>query len=284
MKNRLIVALLLVALTLLPLSCYQAGEESGNTKVVATIPPIASLVKGVGGDKVDVVVLVPPGESPHALQLTPGQLVEISKAKAYFIIGPEEDPVLEFERANLEKIKDQNPTLKVVNCSKGVEIVENDPHIWLSSPNAITMVENIAQGLILIDEANRDYYKANLATYREELWGLHRRIEELLSPYEGQPFLVYHNAFAYFARTYGLAQVALDEGGGISPGSIVRAKEAAREHNLDYIFVSPQVDTSQVESLAQEIDAEVVTIDPLPQDYLVDLWDIAQKLSEEFNN
>lgn len=279
MKNRLWSVLLALIVLILPLSCSAPGQ-SDQLKVVVTILPQADLVRGIAGDGIDITVLVPPGQDPHMAQLHPGQMVSVSQAKAYFIVGSG----LEFEEANLERIIEQNPQMLIVNLAEGTQIIENDPHIWLSPSNAKIMLENIARGLITIDPENADYYEANFDAYLEKLSDLDKEIEDLLSPFTERTFLAYHNAFNYFAHRYNLEQIAIDEGAGITQGNILRAITQAQEHNLNYIFVTPQTDPRQAKQVAEQmgLELEIEIIDPLPSAYLEGMKDVAQKLAKEF--
>ena len=134
----------------------QTEEETDKQKIgiVVSILPQAEFVEKVGGDKVKVVVMIPPGASPHTYEPTPGQLKEVSKSKIYAKVGSG----IEFELVWMDKIIGINKEMMVVDCSKGVDLIKGDPHIWLSPKNAKIMVENIYEGLVKIDFKNQEYF------------------------------------------------------------------------------------------------------------------------------
>ena len=149
-----------------------------------SIAPLQEFAEKIGGDKVSVSAMVPPGASPHTYEPAPQQLVNLSKSKMYVKVG---SPV-EFELAWLDKILSANGDMLVVDASEGITLIKTgddtdhggndpadhghrgyDPHIWLSPKNARIMVENICDGLISVDSRNRDYYAANKEAYVRDL-------------------------------------------------------------------------------------------------------------------
>jgi len=281
MKNRLLGALLILVL-LLPLSCV-GPAQSDRLVVLATVLPQADMVRQVGGDNIEVIVMVPPGQDPHTYQLGVSQMVKVSQAKAYFILGSG----LDFERTSLEKIKAQNQEMLIFNTSEGIEIEGNDPHIWLSVTNAKVMVQNICDGLTEIDLTNADYYQSNCDRYLDELVGLDEYIRDKFDGVDEDEryFLVYHPAFTYFASEYGLTQLAVEEEGKESGFDRVRIIEEARAHDIDYIFVDPWSKAQQeyAEQLAVDIgpDVEVKTLDPLPESYIEGMKEITDLIYKE---
>jgi len=151
-------------------------EASNKIKVVVTILPQAEFVEKIGGERVQVIVMVPPGASPHTYEPTPRQLIEVSEADVYFQVGSGVD----FELSFMDKIIEVNRDVLVVNCSEGIKIMNKDPHVWLSPRNAEIMVKNICNVLIQIDPENKEYYLKNLEAYLKELRALDEEIREIL--------------------------------------------------------------------------------------------------------
>jgi zinc transport system substrate-binding protein len=126
MKKSLIALTITVMLIFTGTSCINGEKEKNENekiKVITTILPIKHFVEKVGGDKVEVELLIPPGSEPHTYELTPRQLVGISDADLYVKAGQ-----IEFEKANLDKIKEQNEDMLMVNGSEGVELRELESH------------------------------------------------------------------------------------------------------------------------------------------------------------
>jgi len=264
----LIPALVLLALSAPAIltACAPASESTGDRiVVVATIAPLADFVEHVGGDRVSVTTLVPPRADPHHYEPTPRQMADVTSAAACFIVGSG----VEFELEWMDNLAAQNPGMAMVDCSAGIAIQDNDPHIWTSPRNAMTMVGTITAGLSLVDPAGADLYHENGARYLGELERLDADINALLAAGNERHFLIYHPSFAYFARDYGLAQLAIEEEGkSPTPHLLQDCIDRARQYSLQYIFVSPQSATSEAESIAEAIDGELLYVDPLPDDYL----------------
>ena len=282
------VAVLVVALAaaLFIKESGKGGEGSGII-VVVTIPPQAEFVKRVGGEKVAVITMVPQWANPHTYEPTPAQLMNVSKAKMYVKMGSG----IEFEIAWMDKIKSINENMLIVDCSNGIELLKEDgkadPHIWLSPKNAKIIVENICEGLVQIDPANSTYYEQNKEAYLKELDALDDEISQILSKTSktsAHKFIVYHPAWSYFARDYGLEQISVEEGGKEpTPERIASIIEEAKRNNITKIFASPQF-KDKAEVIAKEIGGKVVEINPLAENYIENMRKFAKELAKEGEN
>jgi zinc transport system substrate-binding protein len=269
--------------------------SNGRLPVVAGIPPLAYLVEQIGAEHVEVEVLVQPGQDPHTFEPTPQQIVALSRAAIFFRIG------MPFETVLLEKVREGNPRLEVVDATRGVEKRpmdaagcveageerhepatahgEPDPHVWLSPPLLKIQAKNIAAALGQADPPHRRDYERNLAALVERLDALHRRIQRMLAPYRGRSFYVFHPGFGYFAHAYGLRQEAVEAGGHSPTPSQLRALiERARADGAKTIFVQPQYAPQSAQVVAEAIGGRVVVINGLAKDVLADLEDIATKV------
>lgn len=272
--------LLMVVLATSAVSCGQKEEAGEEIGVVVSILPLADFVKNVGGEKVEVSVMVPPGASPHAYEPTPSQMATLARAKMFVKVGSG----IEFELVWMDKLVAINQEMLVVDCSRGVQLHEGeeyeweedhgamDPHIWLSPQNAKIMVQNIYEGLVQVDPGNRAYYKQNRDTYLQKLTKLDQDIREDLSRVNNRKFMVYHPAFGYFAKEYNLTLLPI-EAEGKEPTAVGMAHliEQAKEHNIRVIFASPQFNPQSAEVIAKAIDGRVVFIDSLARDYIVNM-------------
>jgi zinc transport system substrate-binding protein len=265
--------------------CGKKTETTGKTVVAVSISPQAGFVEAVGGDKVDVVVMVPPGASPHTYEVTPDQMTQLSRAKMYAKVG---SPV-EFELAWMDKLIAVNKSMLVVDCAKGVDLTESqdpdepgaDPHIWLSPKNAKIMVQNICDGLVLVDAANEDCYKKNCAAYLDKLSKLDNDFASDLAEVRNRSFIVFHPAFGYFARDYSLTQIGVEqEGKEPEADYIVRLIKEAKEQDIHVVFVSPQYSTKSAEAIAKEIGGKVVVVDPLSRDFISNMQNIESAMKQ----
>jgi len=299
-KRTLLLGAILVAICLISACTYIASQTDKEIDkkivVVVSILPQVEFVERIGGERVKVIVMVPPGASPHTYEPTPSQLKEVSKAKMYAKVGSG----IEFEIAWMDKIISVNKEMLVVDCSKGIELIREyghegkyreheeehehhgiDPHIWLSPKNAKIMVENIYQGLIQIDPINIEYYARNKEKYLQELEELDKEIAKVLSGKKNRKILVYHPAWAYFCKDYELEQIPIEKGGKEpTPQGIANLIKQAKENNITVIFASPQFSTKSAEVIAKEIGGEVVLIDPLEKNYLENMRKVAEAFAK----
>jgi len=143
------------------------------------------------------------------------------------------------------------------------------------------MTENICGGLIKADPKNKEYYESNKNKYLKELDELDKEITRIISEKKNKEFIVYHPAFAYFSRDYGLKQIPLEqEGKEPAPRWIERLIEEAKEKNITVIFASPQLSTKSAEVIANEIKGIVVLIDPLEKNYTGNMIKIAEAFAK----
>ncbi|MCL0041310.1 zinc ABC transporter substrate-binding protein [Dehalococcoidia bacterium] len=287
---------LTLAITGFAAACQPVVEMPAEEKirVIVSILPLADFVENIGGERVDVTVMVPPGASPHTFAPTPGQLRAVTHAQMYVKVGSG----LGFERAWMDRIRAQNKDMLIIDSSVGIELREMeahhhegkkhgrngglDPHIWLSPPNARIMVQNISEGLIKIDPEHADFYTENTQRYLQELDALDRYIRERLAGFLNRYFMVYHPAFGYFADEYHLEQLAIEhEGKEPTPRVIMDSIDLAAKHNLSYVFVSAQFPLRHAETIARSINGQTAVIDPLPRDYIPSMRSLADLLARE---
>ena len=280
-KMLLVVGVMIIIFLLGGCSCtiQQTEEEAGKKEigVVVSILPQAEFVEKVGGDRVKVTVMIPPGASPHTYEPKPSQLKEVSMSSIYAKVGSG----IEFELVWMDKIIDVNKEIMVIDCSKGVDIIEGDPHIWLSPKNVKIMVENIYEGLVKIDPKNKKYYRDNKEKYLQELVKLDSKISNILSGKENRKVMVYHPSWAYFARDYNLKQIPIEkEGKEPTTEGIKNLVKQARDNNINVIFASPEFNTESAEVIAKEIGGAVVLINPLERNYLENMAKVAEAFAE----
>jgi zinc transport system substrate-binding protein len=157
---------------------------------------------------------------------------------------------------------------------------ELDPHIWVSPRNAKIMVENTCRGLIAVDPEHREYYTGRRDRYLEELTALDREIERLFAGKTQREFLVYHPAWGYLARDYGLEQVPVEaEGKEPTARGMKHLIDQARRLGIRTVFVSPQFNTKSAEMIAREIGGKVIHADPLAADYIENIRAVTAALA-----
>ncbi|RZB33417.1 MAG: zinc transport system substrate-binding protein [Desulfobacteraceae bacterium Eth-SRB1] len=254
-------------------------HEDNQTIVIVTIVPQQEFVEKVGGDKVRITVMIPPGASPHTYEPTPGMMKEVTKAEMYAKVGSG----VEFENNWMEKIISNNRNMNIVDCSEGITKMGNDPHIWNSPVNAKIMVENICNGLVKIDPDNADYYTQNKDNYLKELDTLNEYIHHKLDGFSNRVFMTYHPSFGYFAEEYNLTQLAVEHGGKEpTPHVIQDSIDESTRYNLKYVFVAPEFAAEPCKTIARAIGGETASMDPLARNYTSNMKQIADSLALEF--
>jgi zinc transport system substrate-binding protein len=260
-------------------------QDDGKIGIMVSVGPQAEFAKAVGGDKVKVMVMVPPGADPHSYEPLPSQMEELSKARLYLAVGSS----LNFELSYLDRIRSMNPQMKVVNTSAGITYIPsteegeggNDPHVWVSPRNARIMVENIYQAMVQTDPQNQGYYQENRNQYLAQLDALDQNITSSLQNIKNHKILVYHPSWGYFCRDYGLEQVAIEqEGKEPSPQYLAQLVNGAKAEQIQVIFVSPQFSQKSAQTLATEIGARVVVVNPLAENYLENMRQVAEAFSQ----
>jgi len=257
----------------------EGKNESDIISAATTIAPLAGLISAVGKDRVRVAVIVPPGAEPHAYEPSPSQMKEIADADIYIMNGAG----LEFW---MEKALLVNEDMLVVDSSRGVELLNEDgkhtdPHIWMSLENAAIQVENICNALIQFDRKNAEYYRQNKDNFLEDMRALDRELKQTFAAKKNRTFIVYHPAWSYFARDYGLVQVPImEEEKEPGPKYLAGLIDMARENNISVIFVDPQFNPKSAEVIAREMNARIVVLDPLAEDYLQNMRHTGEEISK----
>lgn len=262
-----------------------SGQEKIN--VTVTIEPLAEFVEKVGGNRVKVSTLIPPGASPHTYEPKPSQMTALSNADALVKVGTD----IEFEINWVNKLQRLNRAVEVIDCSKGIKLITpepdngasgasshkkgirgGEPHIWLSPRNAIKMVENIYEGLAEIDPSSRGYYEKNKDAYQEKLSRLDAYIRTRLSDGRTRGFIVFHPSWTYFAREYGLEQVSIERRGRKpTTKQMIRVIRRAKKMGIGVVIASPEFNRSSAEAVAKAVGGRVVLISPLARDYVTNL-------------
>lgn len=266
--------------------------------VMVSIAPQKYFLEKLGGPLVEVSVMVAPGADAHTFEPKPSQMAQAAKAKLYFAQG------VEFEHAWLPKLAKTNPGMTVVNTQEGIELMpmaghhedhghkkkdthahddkEMDVHTWTAPSLVKLQAAAMARALSKADPANAQAYDANLKAFAAELDALDVQLRAALQGVPaGAEFIVFHPAWAYFAREYGLKEVAI-EAGGKEPGprQLKELIEHARETKAKVVFVQPQFSRKTAQTLADAIGAKLVTADDLAPDWSRNVLAVAKALAD----
>jgi zinc transport system substrate-binding protein len=285
----------LLPLLLLLAACHPVAPaaEHGPIRVAVSVPPQAYFVERIGGARVQVAVMIPPGYSHVDYPLTPRQVAALSRARLYVAVG---HPAFEFEAIQLAPVLKALPGLRVIDMSKGMELITEgegsegehehghaggDPHVWVAPDSVAVAARNIAAALVEIDPAHAAEYRANLASFEAEIAALDREIRARLSGERGDGFMVYHPTWGYFAREYGLRQVAIEaEGKEPSAQRLIQLIERARRERIKVVFVQSGFPRKSAQVIAEAVGGRVLVADPQDPDWLGNLRRVARELQE----
>lgn len=250
-----------------PASAYGSG---GRLRVVASIAPLADFAREVGKDRVDVLLLLPPGASPHTYEPVPRTVREISKARIFIKIGAG----LEFWAERL--IAATAKGITTVTCSDGIKLLKGEdhdhalsgvnPHIWLDPVICMNIVRKIAVAFEEADPANAAFYRKNAAAYISRLADLDHEIAREVKTFRTRSYVTFHPAWDYFAKRYGLTVAGVIEeapGKVPTPRHVGRILDKVRKMKTKVIFAEPQFSPRIAEAIAQEAGAQVLMLDPV---------------------
>lgn len=288
--------------TLLLFSCKQGVKsdksEQEKTTLTVTIEPQRYILHQIVEDNFNINTLVPPGTSPETYEPAPSVMVEMSKSDYYFIVGD-----LGFEKAWSKRLVENNPNVKVIDCSQGIELIEGeehhhtdekghthshgslDPHVW-SSPSAVKqLAKNMFNAVVESDPENEETYFTNYDRFVNKVDSVDKVISDLLTEVPTRSFIIFHPSLGYFANEYNLHQHSIEyEGKSPSPSQIKSLIDIAKKENINTVFIQKGFDIKNAEVIAKEIEADVFEIDPLSYDWDTELIKIAQILSRDKDN
>jgi ABC-type Zn uptake system ZnuABC Zn-binding protein ZnuA len=259
----------------------QQGEQT--ISAIATNTIIADMVRNVGGERVNVQSLLPPGADPHVYSPTPGDVQAIAASDILFRNG------LGLEEWVEEVIANAGGTRPIITVTDGLEAIEGDqhddkhgdehhddehghehgdkdPHMWFDVQKAIGYAENIRNGLKQVDPDGAAIYDENAATYIQQLEELDAEIVEQVETVLGErrKLVTNHDTFGYFANRYGFEIVGtvfegLSTEQEPSPQQVAQLVQVIQEEDVPAIFAENIANPRLAEQIANEANVEVVT-------------------------
>jgi zinc transport system substrate-binding protein len=269
-----------VILLLLLVGCRTAPEAGDRIRVAVSVAPQAEIVRRIGGERVTVESLVAPGASDEDLSLSPRKSLALERTDLYVKVG---HPAFAIEGRYIDPFLARHPEIRVVDMSRGMDLITDDhgheggdPHVWVAPQTVAIAARNIAAALSDIDPSHASEYQSNLERFLGDVDRLDREIRARLDGGR-RAFLVYHPSWGYFARQYGLEQIAI-EAEGKEPGAVrlIGLIEEARRERAEVVLVPYPRESAQV--LAEAIGGRVVTADPQSADWEKTLLRVAGAL------
>ena len=277
--------------------------NASKQELTVSISPQKYFVQKIVKDKFDINVMVKPGASPHTYEPKSSQMKSLSNSKIYFYTG------VSFENAWLDKFKLSAKNTIFVDTAVGIEKLameahshegeehnehkdeakhdhENealDPHIWLDPILVKIQAKNIYDAIVKIDSQNSDFYKTNYEEFLKELDLLNNELETILKPYEKRAFMVFHPSWGYFAKRYNLEQISVEvEGKEPKPNELVELIKDAKIHDIKIVFVSPQFSQKTAKTISSSINAKVVSIDALDENWASSILSTAKEIANSY--
>lgn len=278
------ILFILTATTLLG-GCSTQPPTERNIFYVS-IHPLRSLVENIVGSDFEIKVLVPAGASPETFEPTPRQFISLNNARLVFNVG-----LIDFEHSILTKMND---TARIVNLSRGIDLIAGscshnggnhvhgvDPHIWTSPRELKTMAANAYEA---IHRAYPDStkYADRYKILEERLEQLDAQTSERIARSGIRSFIIYHPALTYYARAYGIEQIAIEnEGKEPSAKRLSKIIRRAEEEGIKRVFYQLQYPASAVEVISRDIGGTSIGFDPLQEDVFGNIVEITNYITSK---
>ncbi len=252
--------------------------DNGTLNVATTVAPISSIVRNVGGTRIDIYGIVPDGVNSHTYEPAPTDAAILSRADLVIVNGLDlEDPTIALAEANLKDgaavYRLGESTITEDEYAFDFSFPEEDgkpnPHLWVNVPFALRYAELTAGWLSERDPANAGYYAENLARYTALLTTLDAGIMASVQtiPEANRKLVTYHDSYAYFAQHYGMTVIGAVQPSDFSEPSardVAQLIEQIQEEDVAAVFGSEVFPSDVLEQVAEETDA--VYIDQLRDD------------------
>ena len=266
-KDSLAISLVMASIVIISVACNTESSDDTGTSVVTTLYPLEYFAQRIGGDKVSVTNLLKPGADSHSFEPTPDDIRKLDAADVIIYNGSGLEPWV--GRALSARGSDSKQRLIIETIAEWThenDDVEIDPHIWLDPLKAIEQVKLIRDSLISTNPEGAATYTANAANLLTELLSLHQAYSNGLVKCTNNQFVASHAAFGHLAERYGIEQIPIS---GLSPeaepgpADLARIADAALEMGVNYVMVEPIISAAYAETLAKEINAQLLPLHPL---------------------
>jgi zinc transport system substrate-binding protein len=258
--------------------------------------PQSYFVERISGGNVKTLVLVGAGQDPHSYEPSPRQMADLSKASAWILSGTN------FEIALVPKIKNLYPNLTIIDGTEGVTFrhleehdhknehddsnrMEIDEHTWLGRNPAKILALHVCETLKNIDPENTNAYQNNYEMLIQDIDEEFDNLQTTLAPLRGTSVFVYHPSFGYFFDEFGIIQDAVESGGKEpSPRQITELIAKAKAENIKVIFVQAEFPVDTAKTIAATLNAEVVPMNALAEDWLSNIHFMGDSLMQGIKN
>ncbi|HEY1555806.1 MAG TPA: metal ABC transporter substrate-binding protein [Kofleriaceae bacterium] len=262
-----------------------AGTTSGDKpKVAVSIFPLYDLVRRVAGDRIDVLLVLPPGRSEHEYDPTPKDIARLDGAKLAIAVGLDMDTWIETiikgaGGAPIFHVGDKVKTMPIAvepigeaeaHAGEAPDADDKpgspDPHIWLDPQRMAGVVDAIADQLAAIDPGGKATFATNAAKLKTELGTLDAAIAARAKTWSKTTIVTFHGSMSYYAKHYGLRIAAVVEplaGKEPTPAYIAQVLKAIEVGHAAALFSEPQFDKAPAETIAREAGVPLGQLDPV---------------------
>jgi len=276
--RKAVLSLFLLLLTFL--GCTSTPPGGDGIVVTVSIFPLADVVRNIGGERVRVRVLIPPGASPHLFEPAPEAFRHFSETQLFVMVGAG----LEFWAEKLIAAT-ASEDLLVIRAADGVPLIQmgghqhgggsrpggddtelGNPHLWLDPVVVRDVARRVGQTLMRLDPEHAGEYRHRLTAYEQQLERLDESIRSAVSQFRTKEYVAFHPAWSYFSRRYGLHEVGVIQrspGRDPTPKQIEAVINSIREYGIDAVFAEPQFNPAAARAIAREAGAKVLLLDPL---------------------
>lgn len=265
------------------LSLEAQNSDGRSRHVLVSVSPHKFMVEKIGGNTVEVDLMVPAGSSAHTFEPSPKQMLRAGKADLWFYIGES------FETRAIASLKAHHPRMQLVDLRKNLNLISGgcachqrhantmDLHFWLSPRLAKQQAETIAEGLITLYPEHQEEYLKRLQAFLNELTLLDQEVSEIFQKPHNPAIMVSHPAYAYLCRDYGCEQISIEfEGKDPTPQQLTKILQTARNKHISVVFIQPQYSSKGAYLIAKEIGAETILLDPYAENILDSIRQIAK--------
>ncbi|MDE5977098.1 MAG: zinc ABC transporter substrate-binding protein, partial [Turicibacter sp.] len=261
-------------------------EESDKINIVTTLFPQYDFARAIGGDKVDVTLLLPAGMESHSYEPTPADIIKINKSDLFIYTGESMEQwahsIIESVDSEDVYVLDVSQNIALLAPTAGEEEPDHDheheegeeehseheghnhtydPHIWTSPKNAMVMVNNVLEALCAVDPKNESYYQANAKAYLKELEALDQELEEVVA--QATHDIIYHGgrfAMQYLTTQYDLNYVSAPFEAEPSAALVAQMITEIKENNIPAIFYEELVDPKIAQMISDETGAQMLLL------------------------
>ena len=272
MKKNIIILLMLLTVV----GCKQKIDQD-KPVITVSIEPLRYFTEQIVGDRFVVVTIVPKGSSPETYEPTAQQMVDLVHSGLFVMVGQ-----LGYERTWMKRMESTALHTIVVDSSEGINLIStgngiSDPHVWMSTANAMVIARNIYQRIVDVDSRDSLYFHQNLEQLMSKIETTDTKIRECFTRDKSVAFLIYHPALTYYARDYHLRQIPVEEEGHEpSAAQLKQAIKEARQLAVKTMFVQKQFQNRNTQIVTKAVGAKRQEINPLSYNWPDEMLKIAQ--------